>query len=110
MRLLVKQMTSQDPLDPQKDTDFIAQMAQFSALDATNNMVSDVAQLNTQQQFAQATGLLGRTVLVQTSGGGTDAGVVTAMAMNSGAPSIIVNDQPYDLSQVLGVTPTPVSQ
>jgi flagellar basal-body rod modification protein FlgD len=110
LKLLVTQMTSQDPLNPQKDTDFIAQMAQFSALQATNNMVADVAKLNTQQQFSQAAGLLGRTVQVQKADGGKDQGVVSAMDVSSGNPIIIVNDHPYDLSAVLNVTPTPVSQ
>ena len=42
LKLLVTQMTSQDPLNPQKDTDFIAQMAQFSSLEQSKTMASDV--------------------------------------------------------------------
>jgi flagellar basal-body rod modification protein FlgD len=38
LQLLVTQMSSQDPLNPESDTDFAAQLAQFSSLQATQTM------------------------------------------------------------------------
>jgi flagellar basal-body rod modification protein FlgD len=38
LQLLITQVQHQDPLDPQSDTDFIAQMAQFSALEQMQNL------------------------------------------------------------------------
>ena len=38
LNLLVTQMSSQDPLNPESDTDFAAQLAQFSSLQETQNM------------------------------------------------------------------------
>lgn len=38
LELLVTKMTNQDPLEPMKDEDFIAQLAQFSQLEQTYNM------------------------------------------------------------------------
>ena len=37
LQLLVCQMKNQDPLEPEKDTQFIAQLAQFSALEQMQN-------------------------------------------------------------------------
>ena len=40
LQILVAQMANQDPLSPTSDTEFIAQMAQFSALEQMQNMNS----------------------------------------------------------------------
>lgn len=107
LKLLTTQMSSQDPMNPMKDADFIAQMAQFSALEQAKALGEDVSQLNAQQQFAQAASLLGRTVQVQ-AGGAVVSGVVTAMQMNAGAPQVVVGGEFYDLSQIFGVSTTPL--
>ena len=43
LQLLVTQMRNQDPLKPVSDTEFIAQMAQFSNLEQTKEMSGDIA-------------------------------------------------------------------
>ena len=40
LQILTAQMANQDPLSPTSDTEFIAQMAQFSALEQMQNMNS----------------------------------------------------------------------
>jgi flagellar basal-body rod modification protein FlgD len=100
LKLLVTQMSSQDPLNPESDTDFAAQLAQFSALSESQDMQSDL-------QHIQATGLIGQTVTVSPStGAGSVTGVVTSVQVSAGTPDIIVNGQPYDLSQISAVTAT----
>jgi flagellar basal-body rod modification protein FlgD len=109
LKLLVAQMTSQDPMNPQTNTDFVAQMAQFSALQASQTMEGDLSTLNSQQQFTQAATLLGRTVQVQTGTNTTAQGVVSGVQMVGGTPQLVIGGQLYDLSQVLSVTPTTAS-
>jgi len=58
LRLLVTELRYQDPLDPLKDRDFIAQMAQFSALEQMQNLYQ-VGQLQ------QATTMIGHPVLAK---------------------------------------------
>ncbi len=55
LKLLVTQLQYQDPLNPLSDTDFIAQMAQFSALEQMYNV-------NRVGELQQATNLIGRHV------------------------------------------------
>jgi flagellar basal-body rod modification protein FlgD len=105
LRLLVAQMTSQDPMNPQSNTDFAAQMAQFTSLEQTQVMASDLATMNTQQQLLQASQLLGRTVTLQADPQTTVSGVVQSVQINSGTPQILVNGKVYDLSQVLTISP-----
>jgi flagellar basal-body rod modification protein FlgD len=100
LQLLVTQMSSQDPLNPESDTDFAAQLAQFSSLQETQDMQSDL-------QNMQATGLIGATVTVKPSSGASAiTGVVSSVQVAAGTPSIIVDNQPYALSQISAVTPT----
>ena len=101
LKLLVTQMTSQDPTNPQKDTDFIAQMAQFSSLEQSKSMQNNVAQL-------QANSLLGKTVSLQTDSPSPVIGTVTSIQTVGGTPKLVVLNQSYDMSQVFSVSLDPV--
>lgn len=106
LKLLVAQMTSQDPLNPQKDTEFIAQMAQFSALEQSKTMQADMAQLRAQQQLVQASALIGQSVELQLDPDVTARGIVAAVQIDNGTPKLIVNGQPYELHQLRLIQPT----
>lgn len=104
LQLLVAQMENQDPLQPQSDTEMASQMAQFTSLSQTSAMSSSLSQM-------QANSLIGTTVTVQipnskSTTSGTVTGVLLGSASSDGTPQILINGTAYDLSQVLGVTPT----
>ena len=98
LKLLVAQMTSQDPLNPQSDTEFIAQMAQFSSLEQSKAMQIDMSKL-------QASNMLGKNVELQGDDEVITQGAVTAVQIEAGTPMLVVNGQLYDLSQVLTISP-----
>ena len=104
LKLIVAQMSSQDPMKPVDDTQFVAQMAQFSTLQATTSMQQNIAQMSSQQSFLQANGLIGRNVSLLDSQGALINGTVGSVLMTSGTPQIVVNGQPYDLSTLLSVS------
>lgn len=67
MRLLLAQIENQDPLKPTDQTDFVAQLAQFSSLEGIQNLsnsVQDIGAMYRSSQALQATALVGREVLV----------------------------------------------
>ena len=105
LKLLVAQMGAQDPMNPQSNTDFIAQMAQFSSLQQTTSMQTNLSQISSQQQLMQANSLIGRQVSLQATADQTAQGVVSEVQVQSGTPKIIVNGQSFDLSQVLSIQP-----
>jgi len=109
LKLLVAQMTAQDPLNPQSNTEFAAQMAQFSALQASQSTQLQVTQLKASQQVQQANDLIGRVVRLQTPAGGQVQGLVNGVVMNGGVPNLLVNGAWYDLGQVLGITAAPTA-
>jgi len=109
LKLLAQQFQGQDPMKPADDTAFIAQMAQFTSLDQTSTLVQQMTQMRTTQDISTATNYLGRQVTVDAGNGKTDTGVVTSVDMSSGKPQIIVNQNPYTISAVLSVEPSPAS-
>jgi flagellar basal-body rod modification protein FlgD len=94
--LLVAQLTTQDPLNPQKDTEFISQMAQFSALQNSQALENDM-------QTVRATQLLGKIVEVKTSDGNTAKGMVSAVDSSNGDPQIIIGSQSFGLGDIMRV-------
>lgn len=109
LKLLVAQMSSQDPLNPQKDTDFIAQMAQFNTLEQSKAMQADLSGLRSDQQLARAGAMLGQTVTVDPGDGAVPVtGVVTSVQTTSAGAKLVVNNKAYTLDQITQVS-VPVS-
>lgn len=52
LKLLITQLSSQDPTNPVKDQDFIAQMAQFSSLEQMNNISQGIGKMTNRQSFS----------------------------------------------------------
>lgn len=109
LKLLAQQFQSQDPMKPMDDTSFISQMAQFSSLQETSAMAKTLSSMQTGQQIATANSYLGHNVTVDNGNGGTDTGDVTAVDVSGSAPQLIVNGNPYNLSAVLKVQPSAIT-
>jgi flagellar basal-body rod modification protein FlgD len=67
LKLLVAQMNNQNPLEPQDNTEFVAQLAQFSSVEGIDNLnstVDDMASELRSSQALQASSLVGQSVVV----------------------------------------------
>ena len=104
LQLLVVQMRNQDPMKPVSDTEFIAQMAQFSNLEQTKTMSSDIKQLRQSTAFNQATALMGNQVRLLSGESTFTKGIVTDLTVKDGEVSLIVNGKTYELGQVVSVS------
>jgi len=88
-KLLVTQLSFQDPLKPIDNEAFIAQIAQFTSLEQTREMNDKISTLLTIQSSNQAIGLSGRTVEVATATGSV-VGQVTTLNFVNGTPFLTV--------------------
>src|SRR5690606_34443268 len=83
LKLMITQLENQDPLSPQENGEFIAQLAQFSSvesLDRLNNNFDGFAKNFVANQALQASSLVGRSVSVETDTSYLGlGGVVTAL-------------------------------
>ncbi|WP_018525954.1 flagellar hook assembly protein FlgD [Alkalispirochaeta alkalica] len=98
LKILLTQLQNQDPTNPMEDKEFIAQMAQFSALEQMTNVASGFRELNESLVADRAVQVLGRTVEIA-QGSQTTRGTVSAVTQGS-VPQITVNDQTYDYSEI----------
>ena len=70
LELMIAQMNNQDPLEPAKNEDFVAQLAQFSTVEGIENMnkaLVDMARSMQSSLTLEASSLVGRSVMVPTN-------------------------------------------
>lgn len=104
LKLLVTQLQYQDPLQPMDNTEFIAQTAQFTALEQMQN-------LNQTMTNAQAFGTIGKGVFMNTKDEQTGQyemiyGIVQSVEIVNGKPYLNLGDKsaPYeDITKVQDV-------
>ena len=91
LKLLVAQLTHQDPLEPLKDQEFIAQMAQFSSLEQQTNMAKGIETL-AKLSMTSAVGYVGRTVGYTGDDGSPKAGMVKYVEFTDGQVVLKLED------------------
>jgi len=69
--------------------EFMAQMAQFTSLEQTQQLNTKIDTLITNQAALQSVGLIGKTVDVTTTSGSV-TGTVSALSLSGSAPSLTV--------------------
>ena len=109
MQLLIAQLKNQDPMKPTDDTQFIAQLAQFSSLEATNKMSDTLEELSGAQLLGQAAAMIGKTVSAKLADGTTVTGTVTQIHMVDSKPKVVVNGKEIDTSLITTVSNTTAS-
>jgi flagellar basal-body rod modification protein FlgD len=113
LKLLMAQLQNQDPLKPMDDSQMIAQMAQFSALEATQQLTSVMQQSSNMQTVIQAGALIGKYVQAQLADGSTVAGAVSGVSFETTdgvtAPTLTVDGKDVDYSDIRKLSTTPIS-
>ena len=83
LKLMIAELNNQNPLDPQENGEFIAQLAQFSqveSLEKLNQSTDSVVASMRSSQALQASSLVGRSVIVD----GNDTGLLLQGGIISG--------------------------
>jgi len=101
LKILITQLSYQDPSSPMEDKQFIAQMAQFSTLEQMTSMAGDFAKLTSMLLGNEASGALGKSVEI-VEGERVVQGVVQAVTRGH-TPQVLVNGSFYNWDQVLKV-------
>ncbi|WP_071520471.1 flagellar hook capping FlgD N-terminal domain-containing protein [Neomoorella thermoacetica] len=110
LKLLAAQLQNQDPLNPVSNTDFIAQMAQFSVLEQMNNLYESF----NEALMLQAVGLIGKEVTARINDQ-TLTGTVSKVNLSPEGIILTVGEQQVSLKDVQEValpanaSPTPAA-
>lgn len=101
LNILITQLQFQDPLQPMNDEQFVAQLAQFSALEINSEESSKLDTLLSFTSANQGINLIGKSVEVSASTGATSAvGTVSAVSFSSGQPLLTVTTSGNTLTDV----------
>jgi flagellar basal-body rod modification protein FlgD len=93
LRLLIVELTSQNPMDPVKDRDFLAQMAQL-------NTAQQMERIGSMFTTFQAAGLIGREVEAVLPTGAILKGKVESVQMRAGRVYLTVNGETVPIDTV----------
>jgi len=101
LKLLITQVQHQDPMNPASDTDFIAQMAQFSALEQMQN-------LNRTFSYTAGFAMLGKYVFAEIKDDSGDIkfvnGKVESVKMMSGQVYVVVGEDDVPIDKITYVS------
>lgn len=103
MHLLVTELKNQNPLDPMKDRDFIAQMAQLTSLEKMEKVRDGMERLISQNSNSSLFGLLGRKVTFGNEYGQEIKGAVDAIEFKDNQGYLIVNKNAIHPKQITKV-------
>ncbi|CAA7602944.1 Flagellar hook capping protein - N-terminal region [Acididesulfobacillus acetoxydans] len=107
LKLMIAELQNQDPSQATNSTQFVAQLAQFSALEQMTNVAqavtkldSDLTALSQQTLLTQGAALIGKQVSGTDAGGQTVQGTVSQVTMQNGQVELQVGSQTLTLAQV----------
>ncbi|MFA6849731.1 MAG: flagellar hook capping FlgD N-terminal domain-containing protein [Selenomonadaceae bacterium] len=99
LQLLVKQMQYQDPLDPQDNATYIAQLANFSTLEQTTNMAtqmtnisSAVGNINDSTLVGQLSSMIGKNIQWMDKDSVMHTGNVRGVSVTDNSPSLVTQE------------------
>ena len=101
---MVTQLRNQDPLNPVKQEDTLAQLAQFSTLEGVEKLNANFEDMLKLQQLSQGADLVGRSVVYRPSADASQLsnGVVDAVIMDDNQLMLAVNGDQVPLDLVEG--------
>ena len=105
INMMVTQLQNQDPMDPAKNQDLLAQMSQIGQLQSSNQLQDTLKSVMFQSQLSSAGGLIGKTVKGTLADGKTSVtGTVNSVRVVDGDVKLqLDNGNEIPLSNVAGI-------
>lgn len=105
LKLLTVQMTTQDPMNPMENTEFIAQMAQFTSLQEMSKMNQRITELQSLSQWTNSHRLIGQQVQFTNADGDEQEGTVAGIRREENDTLLLVNGDYVPFSSIHSVLP-----
>ncbi|KRB79962.1 hypothetical protein ASE01_00140 [Nocardioides sp. Root190] len=107
LELMVAQMRYQDPLNPTDSSEFMAQTAQFTALEKMQAVADQTAMLLSAQLSFGASSMIGQTVRWYDDAGAEQSGTVQGTTYLSTGPVLSVDGHEVPITDVISVGSAP---
>jgi flagellar basal-body rod modification protein FlgD len=109
INMMVTQLQNQDPTDPVKNQDLLAQMSQIGQLQSTTDLQTSLKNLVLQNSLGAAGNLIGKMVQGLDEQGAALNGLVTSVRVEDGNVQLeLDNGKALALDHVTGISSAPV--
>lgn len=104
LKLLITQLQNQDPMKPMDDSQFVAQLAQFSSLEQMSNIATSTDSNYKSQAATSALSMIGKTVEWANADTGVNkTGTVDSVSFIDGMPKLNIGASSVEVSNVVKV-------
>lgn len=103
LKILVTQLSNQDPMSNQDNSQYIAQMAQFSSLEQSQNMNTSMEKLLVSQRITEGSMMIGKNVAFVVSDEEYIQEMVKGLIIEQGKVFLKTENGVYDIDRVIGV-------
>lgn len=100
LKLLVTEMSNQDPLEPMNSTEIVNQISQIRSIEASTQLSTTLEAVLLGQNLATASSLLGRTITGLTDDSESVTGVVDRVSVADGVATLHIGDSTVSLDNV----------
>jgi flagellar basal-body rod modification protein FlgD len=105
IKMMITQLQNQDPTDPVKNQDLLAQMSQIGQLQSSEDLQTSLKGLVLQNSLGSAGNLIGKMVQGMDDNGATLSGLVTSVKVVDNNVSLeLDNGQTLQLAKVTGIS------
>lgn len=109
LRILVSEISNQDPLDPLDHKEFLGQLATLQELEATSSLTEGIQSLSRFQEMGAASALIGRTVRGNDDDGNPVSGTVDRVTVDGRDVRLMVGGRAVAMAnvrEILAATPS----
>ena len=104
-KMLVAELTNQDPMEPMKNSDMLQQISQIRAISSSDQLSTTLQSVLLGQNVATAGNLIGRSVTGLDGNGERVNGKVSSVSISSGSAVLNVGSSTIDLKNVTQISP-----
>ena len=105
IKMMITQLQNQDPMEPAKNQDLLAQMSQIGQLQSATTLQESLKGMVTQNQIGAAAALIGKTVQGLDGNDDPVTGVVSSVRVEADGVSLeLDNGQRLPLSRVTSIS------
>ena len=110
VKMMVTQLQNQDPMDPMKNQELLAQMSQIGQLQSATDLQDSMKSMVLQNQIGSAGNLIGKMVKGADMQGKDVVGVVSSIRVSDGAVQLeLENGKSLGLDRVTQIAPAPAA-
>lgn len=100
LKILVAELTTQDPLEPLDNADFMQQLVGLQSLEQTAALTDSLKNFERFIQMSSGSAMIGKTVKGLAATGGVVQGAVTRVVLEDGRVSVVVGSQKLPIESV----------